>query len=394
MALQNDRRFMALCKKHGISVERGVELFREKFQDGGTKLFTPDYSESEAYTKGLPRLQRMERELEELLGYTPVKRQVNGQQVPDIGAMQNFLANNYPDLVDDYMSRITPTNLKRENPDAPFGGFTDNRWWYRFPEIQRKVFSSQEEYDEWVENRRAVGNVNGTSIFSDNSDVFFIPEVQGSQTIDANGEILTADVQFQEPTRPFRPIPARVNSGMPFLGNPFITPPSRLQPHLLANNRFDRLSPFEVSNEPFIQASADNLNFVTEQLTSRPFAQNQAVLANFIANSERNLFNQLSQNQIRNVAERQRVDAANANIQAREDLANTQNALDFERRQLTAQAKTDADINNYFETLRRQEMGTVNFLNKYNTIQSLYPNIFNDGFGNLSGGSPSSLFVI
>lgn len=147
--------------------------------------------------------------------------------------------------------------------------------------------------------------------------------------------------------------------------------PDAMQPHLKNQRRFDRIDPNLISPEQQIEEINRNRNQTVEQINNLPDNQRRAALATLNANTN---------NQLNQVI--QQTNRTNSQIKTQADLTNLQqsnaeenflatDALDFERRQLTALAKTQNDIRNYFNQLNRIQVGNFNTINDLNLLNDM-----------------------
>ena len=158
-------------------------------------------------------------------------------------------------------------------------------------------------------------------------------------------------------------------------------PPDALQPHLKNQRRFDRVDPNLISPEQQIQEINRNQNQVTKQLNNLPDSQRRAALASLNANTNEQLNKTIQETNRINSQIKTEADRINLNQSNMEENFLATDALDFERRQLTALAKTQNDIRNYFNQLRRIQVGNFNTINNLNLLNDL-----NDDFQFTSNG--------
>lgn len=169
-------------------------------------------------------------------------------------------------------------------------------------------------------------------------------------------------------------------------------PPDSLQPHLKNQRRFDRIDPNLISPEQQIEEINRNRNQVQKQLNQLPDSQRRAALASLNANTNNQLNQAISEVNRINSQIKTQTDRVNLQQSNMEENFLATDALDFERRQLTALAKTQNDIRNYFNQLRRVQVGNFNTINNLNLLNDL-----NDDFQFTSSGiektSPNPVFT-
>jgi|TARA_R110000744_G_scaffold205725_3_gene324393 hypothetical protein len=263
---------------------------------------------------------------------TKYKTLSNGTVVPDVEYMQNFMVRNVPEEVSKYMETQKATNaFDPKNPDG-FKGFADGKWSSRAP--------------TWDDNTGA--------ITEDNTD--------------GNTQNNTGDVQ------PFDKSSARYKNMLPLLVGRGRLAPDPMQGSNIENVRYNRVEAVTNSDIPYVQAASDNLNMTENLLSGRTDSQQKALFSSASANTQKGLNDAIFQNQVANNNELRRVDTANQNIDTSEKNANLRLRELGERLNLTALAKTQKNRRDYYESLRRQDIGDFNYVTKFNAINQLYPN--------------------
>jgi len=157
-------------------------------------------------------------------------------------------------------------------------------------------------------------------------------------------------------------------------------PPSAIEPHLKVKNRFGRLDPVKITNEANLQELFRQQNFAESQAPGG--GQRAAFIANVTANTQRAANNSITQVNIANAQNQQRADQFNINQADRENIAEGNNALDFERRQLTAKAKTEKDLRDYFEFNRKVRLNNILKQQELSAINAMSEDYSIDPFGN------------
>ena len=89
---------------------------------------------------------------------------------------------------------------------------------------------------------------------------------------------------------------------------------------------------------------------------------NLSEVANKAVSQVQNINNQAFQN----------VQNANRQIQMQEENASAQDALNFEQRQMLAKARTEADYNNWWNTIQNNQVGMFREINRANLMNHLY----------------------
>lgn len=151
--------------------------------------------------------------------------------------------------------------------------------------------------------------------------------------------------------------------------------PNSLGQSLKLTDRTYQLEKAHISPEQAIQEGNRNQTALIEQINNMPGAQRAAVLAQ-MSGSQQEAINKAVFDANRYNAQ---VDATTSNQQAvldnQSNRMNAQHALSYEQRTQRAQALTDNDLNNYYNTIRANEVR-----NKREVDQINYDNARNDNF--------------
>lgn len=165
--------------------------------------------------------------------------------------------------------------------------------------------------------------------------------------------------------------------------------PTGMASHLKTNRRYERLDFKDISPE---QQLAE-LNKATERaennLDMMPPQQKASLSANLLATQADQTNKILSQTNQFNTQGQQQIDNQNAQIQAREADASASDALNYEQRQLLAEAKTQADYNQFYNTLQRNDLLNYNVVNDLNLSNQLYDDFQFTDRGIESKGHPT-----
>lgn len=362
-----------LASKYNIPKEEISNMFKE----GGTQL--PQYQDG--------RLIDRFKELKNR-GYTGPN---------NIGEMQAWMNQNYPNEVVDYFTKngqpmtakhvdiikdkyrdvfkeagvpsnkdsakYTPEEKQKlktalgENATNEFWreGFNDKKWDWRFPMIP---------VDAGV---KATGMQGQQPTTPGLPNFYQAPEAMGQATIDAKN--LTEDEK------------AKRNMHALFLPDQSPMLPDSLQAHLKVNRRFDRLNPALVSPEQALQELNRQTVATKERLNTGAGAERIAGELGLSANTQDNINKIVTDTEKLNSQIISNTDARNATIQASEENAAASDALSYEQRQLMAKANTDRDINNYYNTLRENNVRNFNKVNDLNLLNQLYPDYQYTGTG-------------
>jgi len=146
-------------------------------------------------------------------------------------------------------------------------------------------------------------------------------------------------------------------------------PPSALQGTLKIEPRYDRVRSSEINVEPYLQDIRDREESQVQSLEGLSPNVRAAVLANMRSNNQKAESDIRNQIDTQNLQSQEKAIYTNAQIQQREENSNNRERLMYEQRQYMAQAKTDSEINDYFNQLQainKQRYTDVNNLNLIN----------------------------
>nr|DAI89617.1 MAG TPA: hypothetical protein [Caudoviricetes sp.] len=150
--------------------------------------------------------------------------------------------------------------------------------------------------------------------------------------------------------------------------------PDSLQGALKINRRYDRVEAPLVSPDAQVNEIRRQEASTIESLNSLPDAQRAAAIAQVQANTQAQLNNVIGQVAGQNQASTFQANAANAQIQAREEDARANDLLSYEGRILKADAITQQNLRNYYNTAQKVNLGNYNTVNSVNLINSMYDN--------------------
>jgi len=150
--------------------------------------------------------------------------------------------------------------------------------------------------------------------------------------------------------------------------------PDSLQGALKINRRYDRIEAPLVSPDAQVNEIRRQEASTIESLNSLPDAQRASAIAQVQANTQAQLNNVMGQVAGQNQASTFQANAANAQIQAREEDARASDLLSYEGRILKADAITQQNLRNYYNTAQKVNLGNYNTVNSVNLINSMYDN--------------------
>jgi hypothetical protein len=460
--------FKAVCKKHGISEDQGRVLMGEMtpsfevggefdelkkkynttlkintaFEDGKVtqqqynKLMTDirevvegvdydkpagagvrgsaPYEEGEAYTPaGVKRLNsfRKKYELEEISSDSS-KEEIKKAA----GELQNHMAENYPELVYDYM--VT----KSHQPNRKLGEFLsgkkyensneglakalkdkaitkkdvvekyqDDLWWYRALDFDEKTIP-RSEYDLLIEREGAIKQGDDLYFAEDPDN----PEHYTKYVPTDNEEEVTKDVvppgiiDDTPPNLPKKNFPQLF--GAP---NEYPTPPAPMDPHLMGESRFQRMDPIRIGIEPQIQEAADQRKFMSEQMFGNLSPEVAAsVMANSLASQTGAINTEARTANMTNAQNLANTKLFNIGQAGKESEANRKNKLSFEQRQYTAKANYQEEMKRWEDQIRRININKYKNNSALNLMNQMFPDFdVNAGANNVSFNPQSEWYI-
>jgi len=319
------------------------------------------------------------------------------------------------------------TNLSPEDQSNYANkNFNDNKWYFRYPSKNEVYFKDKSEYDNYVKSIDGKGVGNGL-YYSNKEGKYIKPvllqpkefksEKEKQDWVEANKnnpDKLHNQFYAENPddntyyypyapgetpaSTPDNKIPTpnpldNINvfnirnrnkiGAMPYLPDQSQVPPDALIPHVKLERQYERLDPVELTPEDNLKEIFRGVDFATSQLNDLPDSQRRAALANLTANSQDNINKVITTINTQNAANRQSTEQFNISQSNAEEDNRVGDTLNFEARQLTALAKTQADMNNYLDFNRRVRLGNYNFAHNQQLISDLYENYNVDPFGQI-----------
>jgi hypothetical protein len=415
-------KFETISKKLGLDPRQAAMMLQakragkiENFSLGG-EMGTedvPPYLEREAYTaKGVARLNNYRKKV----GLEPLPETSSRQEIQKaVREMQTNMAKENPDLVVDYMLQVShqPNNKlsgklkqlgyeqtndgvkqalkegKLKNNDI-IDAYQDGLWWYRALGTDVKRVSPQ-EFEEIQRELAQRGVTQGeySYLYDPKTNTYVRYEtgdddnkgpgtgiITGDNTEDkdpaAGGSLLQDNVTFT---------PQRSYPKLFFMPDQSVLPPTPPEAHLKANIRLERIDPVRIGIEQTIQDTNDQRNFVSDQLSSLPESQRAALMANLLASSQKTVADAAFKANVTNAQNYAQAEQFNIQQSGQEQLYDTQNALSFEQRQMTAKAKADEALRGYYDYNRKVNITNLQNQQRLNLIDSLFPDFDLDFYG-------------
>lgn len=308
----------------------------------------------------------------------------------EIGAMQNWMADNYPDEVVKYFTEngqpLTakhvdiiknkykdafketgiPINKKSEdytteeksklqtalgekaNKEFLLEGFKDNKWDWRFPMVTQKPVTS-------------IQGAPQAQIIAPNMARFYSPQEETPAQI-----VPQVEEQKQAET------PSGVRNVMPNFGT-YIPLFSPMQPIAKETVNFGRAEPVKITPEAMLAEQANqNLtqSYGIDQSGLSP-QQQQALMAQGLASSQMASNDAIAKAEQYNAQNQYAVDQYNLGTAAKEDIMNAQFRQDFQNKSMQTLANNEESMRNQYRSNFLQEQANSNKIINMNTANAL-----------------------
>lgn len=171
-------------------------------------------------------------------------------------------------------------------------------------------------------------------------------------------------------------------------------PPSALQTGTKVTNTFGRIDPIRVGIESNLAEIATQRQSVAETLSELPSPARASALSTLLASSQKAANDAITSTNKINAQNESSAELFNIGQSDRENIAESNNRLSYEARALTAQAKTEEELRNYFEY--NKEVALNNWANqqRLNLLSSLYPDYKLNTRGTAIDFAPESKFTL
>lgn len=390
----------------GSGKVEGVDYTRPAGAD--VRVSAP-YEEAEGYTDvGIERLNIFR----EKFGLKKIPKGSSKETIKKgAGELQKHMIDNYPELVYDYMlkkshkpnkkleAKLNEINTKKKKnysidneglneaikagdltKDDITEGYKDDLWWYRALDTVSKEIP-ESEFNILKDREGAI--VQGDKIYfaedPSNPELYTEytpigkepakpeePETEPKPETDNDGEPIKDDIV---PPHGLRSYPRL------FFGpNEYSLPPTGMQSHLMANTRLQRMDPIRIGIEPQIQEAGRQREFLAEQLYG---SLNPNIAAATMSNALATQTSALNQEALKanmvNAQNLANTELFNIGQAGKESEANNANRLSFEQRQYMAQAKTEEEIRNWYDQIRRIDINRYHRNSTLNLMNQLFP---------------------
>jgi hypothetical protein len=173
-----------------------------------------------------------------------------------------------------------------------------------------------------------------------------------------------------------------------------VLPPSPMEAHLKTETRLGRIDPIRLGIESQLQEIGTQQQFAAQQSEDLPPALRASMLSNILASGQRSANEAILNTNIMNAQNQSQAELFNAQQAGQESLYNANNALSFEQRQLTAKAKTEEELRNYYDFNRAVRLQNYQDQQKMNLLDSLYPEFEIDQSGAMINFDTNSDFTV
>lgn len=150
-------------------------------------------------------------------------------------------------------------------------------------------------------------------------------------------------------------------------------PPSAMDAHLMGNVRLERIDPIRIGVETELQQTSDAIKLGTESLDNLPPNQRAAAIVALQANAQKGINDAIHKTNVVNASNAASAELFNIGQSGKESQLKLGNLLSFEQRQLTAKAKTQEEVRNYYDQLNRIKVNNFRNQQDMNLINTLAP---------------------
>lgn len=171
-------------------------------------------------------------------------------------------------------------------------------------------------------------------------------------------------------------------------------PPSALQVGTMIDNQLQRMDPVRIGIDQNLQEAATTISSISNQLSDLPPSQRAASLAALMATTQDGINKAIVDVNRTNAQNQAETELFNINQATSEEQARSQNILSFEQRALTAQAKTEEDIRNYYDYNRKVALNNFQNQQQLNLLDQMTPDYDLNFFGTGVEYNPSYFYQL
>lgn len=151
-------------------------------------------------------------------------------------------------------------------------------------------------------------------------------------------------------------------------------PPTPLEVGPRVDNQFQRIDPVRIGIDQAIQESQNQISSVATLLDDLPSTQKTAAIASILANQTESLNKATVDANRTNAQNQAAAEQFNIAQSDRENLARSQNILNYTAQAMTAKSKTEEEIRNWFERNQKVALNNFSETQKLNLVDQMAPN--------------------
>ena len=388
----------ALSKKYGIDKNRIMELMQEGGVYNNRQRLEDFYNEAKR------------------LGYQG-DFNIDAENIgEEVGKLQQFFVENYPEQVVGYFDRQPITakgveTIKKEHPELfERAGIPKNKKPADYTNEERHRLQETFRKSEFDNKQFWLDQFHDSTWNRDNADTWrqlSIPIDVSPFKKDINPlEVKTPEVKGiqqpeQQPTVEQPKNPEVVQeadgsfnwAGIPLVPNDFILPPSARQPVYKHQVQFGRLDPLKATAEPNLVEIERQRQALEAATQFMPPAQRAAVMANALGQSQQAANQAISGVTESNAQRQTQADMYNLNTAAKEDLTNIGFAKDYENKTMAAITNQERDVRQYFNDLNDQQRYNFEYIERRNLLNQAFPQYNAIGSNIEFAGAPDFTYV-
>lgn len=171
-------------------------------------------------------------------------------------------------------------------------------------------------------------------------------------------------------------------------------PPSPLETGTMVTNRFGRIDPIRVGVEPQLDEISRQRQAITSQLDGLPSTARAAALASLLSTATKATNQTITDANKINAQNMSSAELFNIGQSDRENIAAGNNALNYEARAMTAEAKTQEELRRYFDYNKKVALNNWTNQQRLNLMSSLFPDYSLNYTGTAVEFDPQSEFQL
>lgn len=221
-----------------------------------------------------------------------------------------------------------------------------------------------------------------------------IGTVPSETSVEAKPEIETEEIDPLEGIRSDVTLPGKQYPRLFMTPDQTPIPPSAMEAHLLGNIRLERIDPLRIGIESELQQAGEAIKLGTEALNDLPPNQRASAIVRLQANVQKGINDAIHKANVVNAQNQASAELFNIGQAGREEQARVGNLLNFEQRQLTAKAKTEEEVRNYYDQLNRININNFRNQQDLNLIEGFTPDFSLGASGNTIEFTPEGEYQI